>query len=48
MARRGHVSVTIDRLGYGDSDKPTATASASARADVLHQIVGSYGTGLHR
>jgi pimeloyl-ACP methyl ester carboxylesterase len=51
MADRGHVSVTIDRLGYGDSDKPDGNEICfGTEADVLHQIVqqlrdGSYHGG---
>ncbi len=52
MARSGHASVTIDRLGYGESDHP-ADGSAlciGAHADIAHQIVahvkaGSYTVG---
>ena len=36
MARAGHVSVTVDRLGYGASDKP---ASGKAR---LHRLAGRH------
>jgi pimeloyl-ACP methyl ester carboxylesterase len=50
MARAGHVSVTIDRLGYGASDKPASGKSVciGSQADIAHQIVqqlrsGSYG-----
>jgi pimeloyl-ACP methyl ester carboxylesterase len=46
MARRGHVSVTIDRLGYGDSDKPNGNSICfGVEADVLHQIVGQLRDG---
>ncbi|HEY4008291.1 MAG TPA: alpha/beta fold hydrolase [Pseudonocardia sp.] len=46
MARRGHVSVTIDRLGYGDSDKPNGHGVCfGTEADVLHQIVGQLRDG---
>ena len=43
MARAGHVSVTIDRLGYGASDKPPDGKSVciGSQADVAHQIVAS-------
>jgi pimeloyl-ACP methyl ester carboxylesterase len=50
MARAGHVSVTIDRLGYGASDKPPGrSVCIGSQADVAHQVVGqlrsgSYGT----
>ncbi|MBO1334263.1 alpha/beta hydrolase [Streptomyces sp. VRA16 Mangrove soil] len=48
LAERGHVSLTIDRLGYGASDIPDGFDSCSgAHADIAHQIVerlkrGSY------
>ncbi len=46
MAKRGHVSVTIDRLGYGDSDKPNGNGICfGTEADVLHQIVGQLRDG---
>lgn len=51
MARRGYTSVTVDRLGYGASDKPLGTGSCiGSQADVAHQIVqalhsGSYAAG---
>jgi pimeloyl-ACP methyl ester carboxylesterase len=50
MARLGHVSVTVDRLGYGASDKPASGKSSciGSQADIAHQIIGqlraaSYG-----
>lgn len=40
LADQGHVSVTIDRLGYGASDKPDGDDICfGTEADVLHQIV---------
>lgn len=46
MARRGHVSVSIDRLGYGASDKPNGNSLCfGVEADVLHQIVGQLRQG---
>jgi pimeloyl-ACP methyl ester carboxylesterase len=47
MARAGHVSVTIDRLGYGSSDKPVSgkTVCIGSQADIAHQIVGQLKTG---
>lgn len=40
QAENGHVSVTIDRLGYGASDKPDPNATCfGSEADVAHQIV---------
>jgi pimeloyl-ACP methyl ester carboxylesterase len=53
LAKRGHVSVTIDRLGYGASDHPAGTNSCvGGQASVAHQIVqqlraGAYGGTLH-
>lgn len=49
LATRGHVSVTIDRLGYGSSDHPSGNKSCvGTHATIAHQIVqqlraGSYG-----
>ncbi|MDT0302396.1 alpha/beta hydrolase [Streptomonospora wellingtoniae] len=51
MAARGHASVTVDRLGYGDSDHPHGLDTCSgAHADIADQIVsrlrsGDYETG---
>ncbi|MEV7284496.1 alpha/beta fold hydrolase [Streptomyces sp. NPDC093252] len=46
LARRGHASVTIDRLGYGSSDIPDGFASCSgAHADMAHQIVQQVRSG---
>lgn len=48
MAKRGHVSITIDRLGYNSSEQPPGMESCvGGQADVTHQIVqrlreGSY------
>ena len=53
LAKSGHVSVTIDRLGYGSSDHPSGHNSCvGTHATVAHQIVqqlraGSYGGELH-
>jgi pimeloyl-ACP methyl ester carboxylesterase len=50
MAAAGHVSVIIDRLGYGASDHPIGTQSCiGGQADIAHQIVqqlraGTYST----
>src|SRR5437879_5732638 len=50
MAAAGHVSVIIDRLGYGASGHPTGTQSCiGGHADIAHQIVqqlrdGTYST----
>lgn len=49
MAERGHVSLTVDRVGYDDSDKPNGnTVCFGTEADVLHQVIdrlreGDYG-----
>jgi pimeloyl-ACP methyl ester carboxylesterase len=46
MAERGHVSVSIDRLGYGASGHPNGFGSCvGAQADVAHQIVQALRTG---
>jgi pimeloyl-ACP methyl ester carboxylesterase len=46
MAGLGHVSVIIDRLGYGASDHPPGTASCiGGQADVAHQIVQDLRSG---
>lgn len=53
LAKRGHVSVTIDRLGYGESDHESGHKSCvGTHADIAHQIVqqlraGSYEGSLH-
>lgn len=50
QAEAGHVTVTVDRLGYGASDKPVgADICFGSRADIAHQMVqqlraGSYTT----
>jgi pimeloyl-ACP methyl ester carboxylesterase len=49
LARAGHVSVVVDRLGYGASGHPEGDRTClGAQADVAHQIVeelrsGDYG-----
>ena len=52
QARTGHVSVTVDRLGYGVSSRPPdgGKVCIGSEADVAHQIVqalksGSYTVG---
>lgn len=41
MARTGHVSLTLDELGYGASDRPAGMATCvGAEADMAHQVVG--------
>ena len=53
LAERGHVSITIDRLGYGSSGHPAGLKSCvGSHATVAHQIVqqlraGTYGGDLH-
>ncbi len=53
LARRGHASVTIDRLGYRASGKAPGTKSCiGGQADVAHQIIqqlraGSYQGASH-
>ena len=50
QAQAGHVTVTVDRLGYGASDKPVGeNICFGSRADIAHQEVqqlkaGSYST----
>ena len=49
MARLGHVSLTIDELGYGRSDHPDGMATCiGAQADIAHQIVGMLRSGRYR
>jgi pimeloyl-ACP methyl ester carboxylesterase len=46
MARAGHASVVIDRLGYGSSGHPNGTQTClGADADIAHQIVGKLRSG---
>ena len=49
MARLGHASVSIDRLGYGASDKPPNGRGTciGSQADVAHQIVGQLKAGTY-
>ena len=48
MARRGLASVTIDRLGYGASDRPHGMLlCAGGSADVVHQIVRALRSGTY-
>jgi len=54
MAEKGHVSVTIDRIGYGASGRPDGNGGTcfGSEADVAHQIVqalkgGSYSVTGH-
>jgi pimeloyl-ACP methyl ester carboxylesterase len=46
MARAGHVSVVVDRLGYGSSGRPDGNdICLGAHADVAHQVVGKLRSG---
>ncbi len=46
QAAAGHVTVTVDRLGYDSSDKPDGTGICfGSRADVAHQIVTQLRSG---
>lgn len=48
MAERGHVSVAIDRLGYGASDKPGGFDTCyGSEADVAHQVVDQLRSGTY-
>jgi pimeloyl-ACP methyl ester carboxylesterase len=49
MAERGHVSVAVDRLGYGDSDRPPGKDTCfGSEADVAGQMVDALRTGDYR
>ena len=47
MAKLGHVSLTLDELGYGASDHPVDgnLTCQGALADIAHQIVGDLRSG---
>ncbi|MGQ0623910.1 MAG: alpha/beta hydrolase [Sporichthyaceae bacterium] len=46
MAKRGHVSVLVDRLGYGASGKPHGLETCfGSEADVAHQMVDQLKSG---
>jgi pimeloyl-ACP methyl ester carboxylesterase len=46
QAKAGHVSVTIDRLGYGASSRPDGNqVCIGSEADVAHQVVRALKTG---
>ena len=46
LARSGHASVVVDRLGYGASGHPEGNQTClGADADVAHQIVGELRSG---
>jgi pimeloyl-ACP methyl ester carboxylesterase len=48
MARLGHVSLTIDQLGYGASGHPNGNDTCmGAQADVAHQIVSQLRAGAY-
>lgn len=49
MARRGHASLTIDRIGYDSSDKPNGLRTClGGQADMTHQIVEQLRAGGYR
>src|SRR5207245_2451849 len=49
LARAGHASVVVDRLGYGQSPEPNGFASClGAQADLAHQIVDELRAGRYR
>jgi dienelactone hydrolase len=49
LARRGHVSVVIDMLGYGTSgDPPGDMVCDGGLADIAHQIVSQLRSGCYR
>ena len=49
MAQRGHVSVIVDRLGYGLSGKPFGPASClGGQATIAHQIIGDLKSGSYK
>jgi pimeloyl-ACP methyl ester carboxylesterase len=46
MARAGHASVMVDRLGYGSSGQPAGNATClGSEADVTHQMIGKLRSG---
>src|SRR5436305_2853309 len=50
MARRGHVSLTLDELGYGKSDRPADGNGicVGSEADMTHQIIEQLRHGSYR
>jgi pimeloyl-ACP methyl ester carboxylesterase len=49
QAKAGHVSVTVDRLGYGASGRPDGNQNCiGSQADVAHQIVQSLKAGTYQ
>lgn len=48
LARAGHASVAIDRLGYGASSRPPGTAVClGSQADTAHQVVAALRAGAY-
>jgi pimeloyl-ACP methyl ester carboxylesterase len=48
QARAGHISVTVDRIGYGASGHPDGNQSCiGSQSDVAHQIVQALKTGTY-
>ncbi|MGQ0572710.1 MAG: alpha/beta hydrolase [Pseudonocardia sp.] len=46
LAQEGHVSVAVDRLGYGASDRPPGDGTCfGSEADVAHQMVQALRAG---
>jgi pimeloyl-ACP methyl ester carboxylesterase len=46
LARAGHASVVIDRLGYGSSGQPAGDQTClGAHADMAHQVIGMLRAG---
>ncbi|MEU4476013.1 alpha/beta hydrolase [Micromonospora sp. NPDC023888] len=49
LAKRGHASLTVDRLGYGASSKPNGLSLCiGGEADVAHQIVQQLRAGTYQ
>lgn len=49
LAKRGRLTVTFDRLGYGDSGRPRGDRVCyGSQADVLHQVVTGLRSGRYR
>ncbi|MFF1353749.1 alpha/beta hydrolase [Streptomyces sp. NPDC058297] len=48
LAERGHASLTLDRLGYGASDRPDGFGTCiGAEADIAHQVVRQLRAGTY-
>jgi len=48
MARRGHVALVVDNLGYHDSDIPDGNAVCTgSQVDMLHQVVEQLRAGTY-